>query len=50
MSDIIFQKILNNLNETTSNINNYFNNADYYNTNIYDIVALMFRNDLDHYW
>jgi len=38
MEDIIFKNVLDNINKTSNNINNYFDKADSYNTNIYDII------------
>jgi uncharacterized protein YkuJ len=38
MGDIIFKNIYNKINQSTKNINNYFDNIDYYNINIYDIL------------
>lgn len=38
MSDIIFHNIIEKFNTSANNINSYFNNKDYYNTNIYDII------------
>ena len=38
MDNIIFDKIINKVNDATVNINSYFNNIDYFNTNIYDII------------
>jgi len=39
MSSIIFQNVIDNVNTSTHNINSYFKNIDYYNTNIYDIYT-----------
>ena len=39
MSSIIFQNIIDKVNTSTNNINSYFDNIDYYNTNIYDIYT-----------
>ena len=39
MNDIIFTDIIEKVSLTSDNINNYFRNADYYNTNIYDIFT-----------
>ena len=36
--NIIFKTIFDKINSSTDNINNYFENIDYYNTNIYDII------------
>lgn len=38
MSGIIFENIINKINDSTQNINTYFDNIDLYNTNIYDII------------
>ena len=38
MSSIIFENIINKINNSTENINSYFENIDIYNTNIYDII------------
>jgi hypothetical protein len=38
MDNIIFKNIYDKVSSSTSNINNYFDNIDYYNTNIYDIL------------
>ena len=38
MSSIIFENIINKINDSTQNINSYFENIDIYNTNIYDII------------
>jgi len=38
MEDIIFKNVLDNINKTSNNLNNYFDNSDYYNNNIYDII------------
>lgn len=38
MGDIIFKNIYDKINQSTKNINTYFDNIDYYNTNIYDIL------------
>ena len=38
MDNIIFDKIINKVNDTAVNINSYFSNIDYFNTNIYDII------------
>ena len=38
MESIIFKNILDNINKTSNNLNNYFDNADYNNNNIYDIL------------
>ena len=39
MSDIIFQNLFHKINLSTNNINSYFENIDYYNTNFYDILS-----------
>jgi hypothetical protein len=39
MSSIIFQNIIDKINTSSNNINSYFENSDYYNTNIYDIYT-----------
>jgi hypothetical protein len=39
MSSIIFQNIIDKVNTSSNNINSYFENSDYYNTNIYDIYT-----------
>jgi len=39
MSSIIFQNIIDKINTSSNNINSYFKNSDYYNTNIYDIYT-----------
>jgi len=39
MSSIIFQNIIDKINTSSNNINSYFENRDYYNTNIYDIYT-----------
>ena len=41
MTSIIFQNIIDKITSTSKNINNYFDNSDYYNTNIYDIIYKM---------
>lgn len=41
MSDIIFHNIIEKFNTSANNINSYFGNQDYYNTNIYDIIHKM---------
>ena len=38
MTDIIFQNIIDKIDTSSNNINTYFSNLDYYNTNIYDII------------
>ena len=38
MDNIIFKNIYDKITSSTSNINGYFDNIDYYNTNIYDIL------------
>jgi hypothetical protein len=38
MENIIFQNIYDKISSSASNINGYFNNIDYYNDNIYDIL------------
>jgi hypothetical protein len=38
MDNIIFKKIYDEVNVSATYINDYFNNIDYYNTNIYDIL------------
>ena len=38
MTSIIFQNIIEKISDTSKNINGYFDNIDYYNTNIYDIL------------
>ncbi len=38
MEDIIFKNVLDNINKTSNNLNNYFDNSDYYKNNIYDII------------
>ena len=39
MSDIIFQNLFNKFSLSTNNINSYFENIDFYNTNLYDILT-----------
>lgn len=39
MNDFIFTDIIEKISLSSDNINNYFRNADYYNTNIYDIMT-----------
>ena len=39
MNDFIFTDIIEKITLSSDNINNYFRNADYYNTNIYDIIT-----------
>ena len=39
MSDFIFGNIIEKITLSTDNINNYFKNIDYYNTNVYDIFT-----------
>ena len=38
MEDIIFRNVISNINKSSTNFNNYFDNIDYYNNNIYDII------------
>jgi hypothetical protein len=46
MEDIIFKNVLDNINKTSNNINNYFDNADTYNTNIYDIIKKLPKSNI----
>lgn len=46
MEDIIFKNVLDNINKTSNNINNYFDNADSYNTNIYDIIKKLPKSNI----
>jgi hypothetical protein len=39
MSNIIFENVIDKISTSTNNINSYFSNIDYYNTNIYDIYT-----------
>ncbi len=39
MSNIIFENIIDKISTSSNNINSYFSNIDYYNTNIYDIYT-----------
>lgn len=39
MDDIIFQNIIEKINKSSNNINSYFENIDYFNTNIYDVYT-----------
>lgn len=38
MSSLIFENIINKINDSSENINSYFENIDLFNTNIYDII------------
>jgi hypothetical protein len=38
MDNIIFKNIYDKISSSTSNVNSYFDNIDYYNTNMYDIL------------
>lgn len=46
MESIIFKNIIDKINESTSNINSYFKNIDYYDTNIYTIFEKMPKNNI----
>lgn len=46
MSSIIFKNIIDKIGTSSSNINNYFENIDTYNTNIYDILSKLPKSNL----
>jgi hypothetical protein len=46
MSSIIFKNIIDKINTSSNNINNYFENIDSYNTNIYDILQKLPKDNI----